>query len=107
MFNITKKPEFTHTVTVLEPTDGGHTETDFKARFRVISDEEKNEFLKDGGTPAFLKAIIVSFEDIVGDDDKPMPYNDALRDQMIAIPYVNLALVNTYIRAVLKARVKN
>lgn len=109
MFDVTTKPEFTHTVTVMVPTDGGHSESDFKARFRVLEVTETDEFDLNNtdGLIAFLKAAVVSFDDLVNGKKEPVVYNNALRDQMLALPYVRLALLRTYMSAVTKARIKN
>ena len=45
--------------------------------------------------------------DLVGDDDQPLEYNDALRDQLIGVPFVRIALFRTYLEAVTKARAGN
>lgn len=109
MFKITENPEFTHGVTVMVPTDGGFKEETFKARFRVLPPEKGDVFaLKNlAEIKEFLKEAVVYFEDIVGDDDKPMPFNDALRDLMLELVYVRTALVRTYIEAISKARTGN
>jgi len=109
MFKVEKNPEFTHDVTVNVPVDGGHEEQIFKARFRVLSNNEleKIDLDSDDGTTVLLKAIIVGMEDLIGEDEKPLTYNDALRDRMIAVGYIRLALIQTYRDAVTKARVGN
>ncbi len=109
MFKIVDRPEFTHDVAVMVPSDGGFTEETFKARFRVLSPEKGDVFaLKNlAEIKTFLTDAIVSFEDVVGPDDKPVPFSDALRDQMLALVYVRTALMRTYVDAISKARAGN
>ena len=109
MFMINDNPEFTHPVKVMTPVDGGHREDEMKVRFRVLSVDEVEgyDLNTPDGTKEFLKAVIVTIEDVVGEDKKPLPYNDALRDQLIGMYNVRAAMSNTYIRAVMKARVGN
>ncbi|MBL4751456.1 MAG: hypothetical protein JKX71_12900 [Amylibacter sp.] len=109
MFKVVNNPEFTHDVTVNVPVDGGHEEQTFKARFRVLAEKEliKIDHDNEHGTADLLKTLIVGMEDLIGEDEKPLPYNDALRDQMLAVGYVRVALIKTYREAVTKARVGN
>ena len=108
MFNITAKPEFTHTVHVLTPIDGGHREDTFKARFRVIDDEEQQtNFHRIGEVKDYLRKLVVGMEDLVDEQSKPIPYSDEVRDQMLALPHVRLALLKTYNEALTKARLGN
>ena len=46
-------------------------------------------------------------DDLAGDDDQPMPYSDALRDELLKVPYVRAALAKSYFTAVTKAAVGN
>lgn len=111
MFKVTSEPQFTHTIKVMVPTDGGHMEQSFKATFRVIPIEdlaaEDDAEDKAAGQLRTLRKVIVSFGDLVGDDDQPLPYSDALRDQLLEVPYVRIALLRTYLSAVTKAKSGN
>jgi hypothetical protein len=105
MFNITDTPEFTHTVKVQSPVDGGHREDTFKARFKVVDDEDmKTDFYQVGAVKDYLRRILVSMEDLVDEHKKPVPYSDQVRDQMLALPHVRLALLKTYNEALAQAR---
>ncbi len=109
MFKIIQNPEFTHAVPVQVPADGGHREEVLKARFRVLSGEGDDVFaLKTNDEiMAFLGRAVVGLEDIVDDDGKPVPFSDAVRDQVLALPYARAALLRAYITAVTKARAGN
>lgn len=109
MFKVIERPEFTHTVPVLVPVDGGHEEQSLKVRFRALPDDELGTFDHDTneGTHAFLRVAIVRIEDVVGTDGKPVPYSDALRDQLLQFPFVRVALLRAYSAAVTGARLGN
>lgn len=109
MFKITERPIFTHDVTVLVPTDGGHREDTFRARFQAIpSDEaETYELSNTEELKAFLREVVIGFEDVVGDDNKPLPSDDDLKERMLRLSYVRLALLRTYMTAITKARLGN
>jgi hypothetical protein len=109
MFKIIDNPEFTHDVTVMVPVDGGHEEQTFKARYRILSDEDQDGFdvSTTDGLKGFLKKTLVALDDLAGSDDKPIEYNDAVRDHILSLPYARLALLRTYMTAVTKARAGN
>ena len=109
MFKIIDRPEFTHTVTVMVPVDGGHQEQSFKARFRVSDDEETDALdLNSGeGLKDFLQRTWVGMEDVIGEDDRPMTWNDQVRDALLTRPYIRLALLRTYMAAITKAKAGN
>lgn len=109
MFKIAKDPQFTHTVPILVPVDGGHEEQTLKVRFRVrtVDDLNQHDRMTAEGTEAFLRSIIVRFEDVVDDDGQPVPSNDALTDQLLAFPFIRMAVVQGYFNAVNKAKLGN
>jgi len=105
MFVVSREPHFTHPVAVQVPVDGGHVEQTFKATFRVIDNAKLDSFDLNTveGSRDFLVAVIVKLDDLVDEQEKPLPYSDALRDQLIGNPYVSLALGRTYREAIKKA----
>ncbi len=107
MFKITTEPKFTHTVTVCVPTDGGHVEQSFKATFRVLDAEQLSTDSTVEGQIEDLRRVLVSMNDLVGEDNQPVSYSDALREQLIRLPYVRIALINAYVRGVTKAKQGN
>lgn len=106
MFNITAQPEFSHVIPVLVPCDGGHREETLRARFRVAGTDDQ-DLTTHEGVLGFLKAVIVSLDDLVDAAGAPAAYNDAVRDQVLALPYVRLALLRGYMSAVTKAKLGN
>ncbi|MFT5614574.1 MAG: hypothetical protein ACI8Q6_001854 [Granulosicoccus sp.] len=80
-------PEFTHTVHVNCPVDGGHKEQTFKAKFKVASDDEAEgvRFHEVDAVKTYLRTIVVSMDELADDQDKPVTYNDEVREQMLAL----------------------
>ena len=109
MFNVDANPEFTHTVRVQVPVDGGHEEQTFKARFRLVEDDvnESVNFNRPSEIIEYLRTIIVSFDDLADKDKKPIQYNDSVRDQMLKMAHVRIALLRTYRDARSKERLGN
>lgn len=108
MFKIIDNPEFTHEVPVMVPTDGGHAEQRMKVRFRVIEEDEiALDVSVADGTKAFLRRAVVTIEDLVDPADRPVPWSDAVRDRLLQLPYVRMALLRAYNAAVTKARAGN
>jgi hypothetical protein len=102
MFNIDAEPRFTDTVTVHLP--GGKEET-FKATFRVLPVDDFNGFdlSSSDGTRDFLKAAIAHLDELVDASKTPVAYSAAVRDQVIGMPHVRLALVRTYVQGIGRA----
>jgi len=107
MFKFTADPKFTHPVTVCAPVDGGFKEQTFRATFRVIPVDELGDTATLEGQKQLLTRIVCGFEDLVDDAEQPLPYSDELRSQLIAVPYVRAALVQTYLQAVTKTKLGN
>ena len=108
MFKIASQPEFSRRVTIRVPCDGGFEEQSLNVRFRVLPPDEQ-EKLKgtDDLVGGFLKRAVLEMWDIVDEDGQELPYNDHLRDQLLALPYVRFALARAYGEAVAGERAKN
>lgn len=107
MFKVSSDPKFTHPVTVCVPVDGGHKNMTFPVTFRVMPLDQLDDGQGAEGQAASLRKVITHMEDLVGDNDQPIPYSDEIRDQLIAVPYVRLALMKTYLEAVTKTKAGN
>ena len=111
MLKVTSNPTFTHTVDVLIPINGGHEKQSLKVTFRVIDSDEEQDEKHDlntiTGSLAFCRDVIVSFDDMVDEADKPLPYSDALRDQLLKKPYIRTPIARAYYDAVTKATLGN
>lgn len=110
MFKIDSAPEFTHTVSVMTPIDGGHREDKFKARFKVVEDEADQTEPTSFGVDAIkdhLRKIVVGMDDLADATGTAIPYSDEVREQMLSLPHVRLALLRTYRNAFAKERAGN
>lgn len=105
MFKVVSNRTFTHEVTVMMPSDGGYTTEKFKATFNYLGSEEANAFdvSTDDGALNFMKRIIARLDDITDDAGMPIPYSDALRDQVLNMPNPRRALLKSYFSAMAKA----
>jgi hypothetical protein len=56
---------------------------------------------------ASLRKVIVTMFDLIGEDEQPLPYSDELRDQLLDMAYVRLALLQTYTKALTKVKTGN
>lgn len=102
MFKIVNIPEFSHDIPIQVPVDGGHKTETLRARFRVL--------LGDGGhlsVEDFLKKIFIGAENLTDEAGNAVPWSDAVRDQLIDMPFVRAALMQAYTNAVTKARAGN
>lgn len=104
MFKVVDTPTFTHTVTVFSPTDAGHTAETLKVTYELISTDEADRFDTGTreGTTEFLKRIIHRMDDLVSESGSALSYSEALRDRLIAMPHIRLALLTGYFDAVAK-----
>lgn len=108
MFKVATDPTFTHEVEVMVPIDGGWDRQSFKATFRVLAeDAERPDLSTVDGSTSFLRRTVTNMDGLEGEDGKPQHYSDALRDRLLRVPYVQAALVRTYVAAVSKAPAGN
>lgn len=109
MFKIDQTPTFTHRVEIKVPSDGGHDLQDMQVTFRVLPDEEIEAFdmRTSRGEREFLAAAVVGFDDVEDEQGKKLPYSHTLRDRLIGLAYVRVALINAYYAALMGKRVKN
>lgn len=102
MLKIARNAEFTHNVTVRVPVDGGHAEHTFKARFRVVPWKELTAIENDPEEQA--RRVLIGWEGIVDDEDQPIPYSDAARDQLLEMLFVRVPILRVYVDAVAGAK---
>jgi hypothetical protein len=101
--------QFTARVTANVPVDGGNREERFKARYRVLSTDQLENFElgSSQGTTDFLRAVIVELFELVDDNNNPVAYNDDVRDQVIIDPVARTALIRGYFDNIGKGRKGN
>jgi hypothetical protein len=109
MFKVVDKRTFTHDVKVQIPVDGGFVEDTLKTTFNYIPTDrvEKFDLKTASGTTDFIRAIVAELHDLADMSGKPIPYNDAVRDQLISQPNIRLALTSHYLNAVTKVKEGN
>lgn len=107
MFKVSAEPKFTHPVTVFVPTDGGHEAQTFPVTFRVVPEDELGDREGAEGQKEALRKIVAHMDDLVDDDEQPVPYSDAIREQLIGQAYVRIALMTAYIKAITKTKAGN
>lgn len=109
MFKIVKNREFTHSVPVMVPSDGGHTEETLRCRYRAVAQSDLMEFdlATADGTMGWLRSVCVSFDDVVDEAGAPIPMSDQLRDDLLSVSFIQIALIRHYTLAMSKARLGN
>lgn len=106
MLKIAKQPQWTHTVSVSVPVDGGFEDQDCKVRFRLLDETLLDDSQNNPET--LLRAVVVEMFDLVdAETNQPLAWNDAVRDRMFALPFVQAALIRGYYRSVTGAREGN
>lgn len=108
MLDIAKIATFRRTVEVNVPDGDGFAKASLVATFRVIASDvaEKFNFYLDKEIGDFLRAVIVRLDDVES-DGVAQEYSEILRDQVIALPYVRVALSRCYFAEVASAKAGN
>lgn len=109
MFKLAKEPTFRHQVEAKVPVDGGFEDQSFEVTFRAIDAEEAEGYdMGDAmSQTAFFKRIIVELHDIGDAEGKPVPYSDAVRDQVLRLPWAKKAIAKTYFASLRGERLGN
>jgi len=98
MFNIDARPTFTRTVEVQVPSGDGFEKQTFIATFAALETDEIDAFdlFTNAGTDAFLRSVVVSLDDIAGNDGALIPYSEELLDRMLKKQCVRIGLYRSY-----------
>jgi len=98
MFNVVTVPTFSRTVKVKVPDGDGHLEQSFKAHFKVLPSDKTEglDWSDTTGIKAFLREALISADDLVDDKEQPMSYSEEIREGLLNLPYVRVALLKTY-----------
>lgn len=109
MFKITDRPKFSRSVLVLVPEADGSRKETLRATYQAMpsSEADKYDVNTAEGTRAFLRVVLIHVDDIADEHGKALPYSDAVRDQLIDLPWARNALAVTYFDEVGKAREGN
>jgi hypothetical protein len=108
-FKVQKNPSFTHDVEVSLPIDGGFEKIILSTRFNYLGmDElEKFELSSNEGQDQFFAKAIVTFNDLVDDEGKPIACDASVRAQILGLTNVRIALMAAYTLALQGAARKN
>lgn len=96
MFKVIQHPTFRTVARVQVPTDEGIIEQTMGVRFRVSA--EIAEAGSEGGLP-WLRTHVLAIDDLVDEAGQPLAYSEEVRDQLLAQPYVRVALFAAYFDA--------
>lgn len=99
-FRLNPTPTFTRPVAVRVPEGEAATEVSFRATFRFVPEDEVADLAETDGGKALLRRAVAAVLDVEDEAGKPLPDSDALRETLYALPYVRVALAQTYFRAV-------
>ncbi len=102
MLKITRCPEWTHEVTISVPVDGGFENQSCLVRFRLI-DETPGET----DPLSLARSVVVRMDDLADEAGTALAWSDAVRDQVLALPFVQSAVLRGYYRSVAGAREGN
>ncbi|NEX47600.1 hypothetical protein [Pseudotabrizicola algicola] len=106
MLKIVKNPEFTAPVKVQVPAEGGYADMNFTARFKAltVSESEAFDMMSIRGTDDWLRTILIGWDGVVGEDDQPLSFNNAVRDQLLDVPFIRMAIIQAYNAAMMGAK---
>ena len=109
MFNIVHDFTFEATVTLNVTVQGESENPSFKAVFKALDDETIDGFDQNTieGQKVFLRAATESLSDLVGKDDKPIPFSEELLEDLIGRAYVRGPMMVAYGLGLTKARLGN
>ena len=108
-FKVVAEPQFTHTVKIRTPVDGGYLDESCKATYRVIPAEEADAFdiSTAEGSTAFLQRVIARLDELVDAEKNPIEWSDHVRDQVFCLPYARVGLARGYFEGVSGAKKGN
>lgn len=109
MFNIDETPQFWTSVEVQTPVDDGFRTDTFRARFKVVDDDEL-EALEPDQTLNFkdqLRIMITDLDEIVDEKGASIPFSTELLDRVLSKQHVRIALFKAYSAAITKERAGN
>ncbi|MBM2294708.1 hypothetical protein JQX09_22420 [Sulfitobacter pseudonitzschiae] len=98
MFTIDKTPTFTHTVPVNVPVNGGHEKQSMKVTYRLLDDDTMGGYDTRtlSGQKDLLRQAVIEIGDLVDEEKEPLPFNDAMKEHIIGLPWARNALLKGY-----------
>jgi hypothetical protein len=102
-FKVIPNPEFTHKVEIEVPADGGHETQTLQARFRYVPADD----LTGKTGREYVEAVLVSLDDLADAQGQAIAYSHAVRDECLALPWVQIGLIRGYNTALTGHRLGN
>lgn len=107
MFQLKKSNIVWWPATINEPIDGGiTTEHKCQIQFELVSQDKFDELALQGDI-ILLNNLVKGWKEILGTNNKDLPFTKKNTDAFFQVPYVRAALINTYMNAVSGAPAKN
>lgn len=106
MFNITTRPTFVRDVPVDIPHGDGHRTEHLRTTFVALYDDEDAPASGDK-LRAFLERCVERFDDLADDDGNEIPFSPDVKGDLLARPYVRMALLREYLRSMSGAKSGN
>ncbi len=107
MFTLKKSNIVWWPVTINEPTDGGTvTEHKCQIQFELVSQEKFDELAIQGDI-VLLNGLVKGWQEILGTNNKDLPFTKKNTDAFFQVPYVRASLINGYMSAASGAPSKN
>ena len=106
-FILTQKPTFKAPVKVFMPNDnGGHTESTFKATFRLIDIDELTS-LRELKPAEVLRKVMVGFDELIDEDKNKVEFNEDNFSALLLIPQAVSAAYRSFQDNLIIAKEKN
>ena len=107
MFKLKKSNIVWWPVTINEPTDGGKiTENKCQIQFDIVNQDKFDE-LSQQGDIVLLNHLVKGWQEILGINNKDLPFTKKNTDAMFQIPYIRSAFIDAYLYAASGAPSKN
>jgi hypothetical protein len=107
MFKLKKSNIVWWPVTINEPADGGAViEHQCQIQFELISQDKFDELAQQGDI-ILLNSLVKGWQEILGTNNKDLPFTKKNTDAFFQVPFVRAALINGYMHAVSGAPSKN
>lgn len=96
MFEVIEDPQFVEDVKVEVPDGEGWRMDVLRTRFRAVPLSEMEELENSGGAKAVLDRVVVSFEDLVDKDKRPLDGKGEWRIRLLEYAFVRSAIIRHY-----------
>lgn len=108
MFVLAREATWIWPVRVRYPTDDGHRDGEFRARFRQLT-QAQIEGAQATADPVgtMMRNAVVELLDLEDDAGTRLEHSPALLEAVLAIPYIKLGLSVAYVDAVTQLPTKN